>query len=684
MLRGRTLMTAAAVAVALLCTVPGIFAGTAPSVSAATYPLNATLADTTSAAADSLTVTPAQQQAIPKPRGLVKGVGEQRRNRPVIKPLIPLADRTDRQRVFLEYADTLRYVKPPVNLITGLAPEPYQLLIGNVKVRKDAMWMYCDSAHFYETGDNFEAFGNVRMEQGDTLFVYGDELNYIGEDELATMYSYPGKKVRLINRDVKLETDVFNYNLNENVGYYEVGGVLTDKTNRLTSTEGEYYPDTKMAYFYRNVQLTGLDENDTLRMYTDTLEYNTDTHVAIIVDRTRIISKDGDITTTSGMYDTNTGLADLYSRSTVHTRRGNTLTGDTIIYNKENGFGEAFGMVIMTDSARKSMVEGDYAYYNEITDSAVVIGRALAKEYSHGDTLYIHGDTIMTYLDPVDSTKITNVYHKVRFYRTDMQGICDSLSYAGADSVVYMYRHPVVWSDERQIFGNVIMLHLNDSTIDWARLPDFAFMAEHVGEDCYNQLTGSDMTAWFNDKSELYRLYVEGNLQMIMFPMENDSTYNKFAFVESSNLNAYFKDNNIDRAHIWPENNGNVTPLYLAKKSSYRLSKFAWYEDLRPMTPGDVFIVPQGMIDLIESAPPVKQRKRVQRGDAKPNESAPAEEPVAEGDSIPVPEAAEAPETENGDNDEGESAENEDDTVGPEESDDTAAEDPETTADGND
>ena len=71
------------------------------------------------------------------------------------------------------------------------------------------------------------------MEQGDTLFVYADELEYSGADEMAVLYADPGKKVRLINRDVKLSTDVFNYDLASNIGFYNVGGVLDDAVNTL-------------------------------------------------------------------------------------------------------------------------------------------------------------------------------------------------------------------------------------------------------------------------------------------------------------------------------------------------------------------------------------------------------------------------------------------------------------------
>lgn len=562
-----------------------------------------------------------------------------------IAPTVPAANRYQEGKVFLEHADLLHYEKIPVAEDAEEIPEQYQVLNGNVVMRKGDMFMYCDSAYFYEESNSFDAFGNVRMEQGDTLFVYADELNYDGASELAILYADFGKKVRLINKDVKLETDVFNYDMLNEVGYYTNGGVLTDKQNKLTSVAGEYHPDTKDAYFNYNVHLRSLQNADTLHIYTDSLDYNTATHVAKIVSKSEIVNSDGVIYSTSGIYNTDTGVGDLYKRSLVVTKRGSTLTGDTLFYDRTKGFGEAFGGVIVTDSVRQVSLHGEYGFYDEIADSAFVTIRALAKEYSRGDTLYLHGDTINAYTEP-DSTKVTNAFHRVRFYRSDMQGICDSLSMTDRDSIMYMYRHPVVWSDERQIFGNVIYLHLNDSTIDWARLPQFGFTAEHIAEDCYNQLSGTDLTAWFND-STLRRLYVEGNVQLIVFPMENDSTYNKYVQTESSYMDSYYDHNTVDSIHFWPETTTKVVPLYLARKNSYFLPKFAWYEDLRPWSPEDVFNVPQAMIDLINSADPVSstvvERKTKESERRRPNAAAPPE-PVPKTEKLPDnPDEPEAP-----------------------------------------
>lgn len=517
-----------------------------------------------------------------------------RDHKPVIRPTIPLADRHEPGKVFVEYADRLE--KP-------LGSEA-QILIGNVQFRKGDMFMYCDSARFYEENSSLEAFKNVRMEQGDTLFVYGDELYYDGMTELAELRAYPGKDVRLINRDVTLTTPVFFYDMPQDVGYYMVGGTLDDRTNKLRSQQGFYYPATKDAFFYLNVELTGPEENDTLKMYTDSLTYNTETGMAQLMCETLIVSNDGNITSTSGFYDTRTGIADLYERSTVRTNRGNTLTGDTLFYDRDEGFGEAFGNMVLTDSARQSSLLGDYGYYDEFRDSAFVTGNALAMEYSKKDTLYLHGDTITAYLKyftndslQSDSTKITNAYHRVRYFRNDIQGLCDSMSMVERDSILYMYYNPIVWYGDKQVVGNVIWVHMNDSACDWARLPEMGLMSQHIGEDCYNQLSATDMTVWMAD-STIERLYAEGNVQTIMFPMENDSTYNKFSFTESSYMDAYFEEGDIRRLTMWPETTGKVTPLYLAKRNSYYLPKFRWYGPLRPMSPAEVFDYPDEMADL--------------------------------------------------------------------------------------
>ncbi|MDE6283938.1 MAG: hypothetical protein K2L97_08125, partial [Muribaculaceae bacterium] len=197
----------------------------------------------------------------------------------------------------------------------------------------------------------------------------------------------------------------------------------------------------------------------------------------------------------------------------------------------------------------------------------------------------------------------------VKFYRIDLQGLCDSMTFVNSDSLLHLDRHPVVWNENKQIFGNQIIIHLNDSTVDWAKLPDFGFVAEHIDEEFYNQLTGKEMFATFVD-GELRHLDVSGNVQAIMLPQENDSTYNKIANLESSYLSADFLNQELTRMKLWPETSGTMTPLYLAKKQLYYLPAFRWFEPLRPTSPEDVMVIPAEMRELFDEPPFGTSRRR--------------------------------------------------------------------------
>lgn len=524
--------------------------------------------------------------------------------RPEIRPTIPTADRSRGDRVFLERADILHKT----------ASDSFMVLTGDVVFTKGPMIMRCDSAHYFTDTESLDAFGNVSMEQGDTLFIYADELNFDGVTEIATLYANPGKKVELINRDVKLETDVFVYDLGIDLGYYEVGGRLTDPNNTLTSLKGEYVPSSKEANFYIDVHLNSENESDTLDIYSDTLYYNTGTRVAELLSPSEVINARGTIYTSSGVYDSDSDRTTLFDRSLIVTKDGQTLTADTIFYNRSAGYGEAWGSMILTDTANNLQITGAYGYYNELADSSFVTGRALLKEFSGNDTLYLHsryiesfrridsidvpGDSLNEPYTRLDTTHIGVAYPRVRFYRSDMQGICDSLRFTEADSMLRMFINPVVWNEDQQIHGNIIEVHLNDSTMEWARLPEQGFAAQLIEGEHYNQLSGKEMLATF-ENGELRRLDINGNVEIIMYPEESDSTINKIVTAESSFLTALFRGRTTERIKMWPETTGKATPLFLALKSMYYLPKFKWFGDMRPLSPDDVFVVPEAMEKLM-------------------------------------------------------------------------------------
>lgn len=499
-----------------------------------------------------------------------------------ITPQVPKADRFQKNKVFLEYADKL--------IADEKMTPDFQVLKGNVKFRKEGMWMYCDSAYFYEKTNSLDAFGNVKMEQGDTLFVYADVLYYSGIDEVAQLRY----NVRLENRDVTLFTDSLDYDMADNLGYYFEGGKIVDSQNELSSVYGQYEPDTKNAEFLFDVELV----NEKYVMSTDTLHYNTNSKIADIVGYTTIVSDSNIIYTNKGWYNTQEEKATLYNRSLIVGKNNEKLTGDTVFYDRNKGYGEAFGRMELSDSVHSTILDGDYGYHNEKEHRSYATKRARAREFSQKDTLYLHGDTIRTYLDN-DSLRVLVACPNVRFYRLDVQGVCDSMAMEERDSILNMFKHPVIWSDARQIFGNTIHIHFNDSTVDYALLPNSAFVAEHLGEIYYNQLAGKKMKAYF-ESGEMRRLEVDGNVLVGMLPMENDSTYNKFFTTESSYLTVWLKPKQqIEEVKMWPEVTGKGIPLYKIKKSQLYLPGFKWYGAIRPKNPDDIFIIPKEMEELL-------------------------------------------------------------------------------------
>ena len=510
-----------------------------------------------------------------------------------ITPQIPKANRNQTNKVFLENADILS--------ANEAVSTDYQVLKGNVRFRRGNMYMFCDSAYFYPETSSLDAFGNVRMTEADTLWVYSDVLHYYGDQGVAELRS----NVRLENRSTTLLTDALDYEINSNVGYYFDGGTIVDNRNNteLSSQFGRYELDTKQAEFSRNVHLI----NDRYEMFTDLLDYNTQSHIAKISSQTLIVSDSNTINTTNGWYNTSADDATLYERALLTAKDGKTLEGDTVYYNRNRNYGEARGNVVITDPSNKVILDGDYGYHDDNAHYSYVTRHARAREFSQKDTIYLHADTLCTLINHIvndsvnDSVRVLRAFNQVRFYRSDVQGICDSLQLSEADTIINMYNHAVVWNLERQIFGDEINVHLNDSAADWATLPIGGFMAEHLGEIYYDQLSGKKMKAWFEEK-ELRRLDVDGNVQVIMFPEEKDSTYNKMVNAESSYMRLNLKPKQeVDRITMWPEVSGKVTPLYLAKKSDLYLPQFQWYDALRPKSPEDIYDVSDELKHLMQS-----------------------------------------------------------------------------------
>lgn len=456
------------------------------------------------------------------------------------------------------------------------------VVVGNVVFHHDSVYMYCDSAYYYDKISAFEAFSNVKMNQGDTLFLYGDRLFYDGNTQIAEVRM----NVRMENRNTTLLTDSLNYDRLYNVGYYFNGGTLMDEQNVLTSDWGEYNPGTKQSVFNYDVQLV----NPQFILTSDTLEYNTASKIADIVGPSDIVSDNNHIYSELGTYNTVTGKAYLYNRS-VLTNEGKQLTGDTLYYDRDAGTGEVFQDVVMNDTVNKNMMTGEYGYYNENTKYAFVTDRAVGVDYSQGDSLFLHGDTLMMktfYLDTDSMFREMRAFHKVRFFRTDVQGTADSLVFSTKDSCLTMYHDPILWNKNQQLVGEKICIYMNDSTIDWAHIINQALSVEHIDSTLYNQVTGKEMKAYFRNK-EMYKAEVIGSVRVVYYPMDSDSLLIGMNVSETSNLDLYLSNQKLEKMVMRPQSNGTLYPMTQIPAGKDKLDNFVWFDYIRPLDKDDIF-----------------------------------------------------------------------------------------------
>lgn len=479
------------------------------------------------------------------------------------------------KRVYLVHADELRYNQYQ----NGDA----QVLTGHVHFRHVGANLYCDSANFFQQTNSFEAFGHVRMVQGDTLSLTSDYAYYDGNEQIAqARYN-----VVLKHRKTTLYTDSLDYDRMYSFGNFFEGGKLVDNGSTLTSDWGEYHTDSKMAMFYYDVRL----RNKKFYLTTDSLFYDTRLSRAHIVGPSNITSGSSHIYSEDGYYNTKTEMSELFGRS-VMKDKGRSLVGDSVYYDSKNGLSHAYSNVVYVDSVNKNKMTGDYCEYNEETGYAMTTKRAVAIDYSQRDSLYMHADTFKVFTFNINTDSVyrkIHAYNKVRAYRVDVQAVCDSLVYNSQDSCMTMYRDPIVWNNGQQLFGEEIRAYMKDSTIDHVHVVGQAFSVEQLADSVhFNQVSSKEMMALFN-KGEVYETNATGNVLIVYYPMDDsDSTLIGLNYTETPKLRMFLEKRKMKK--IWMEKpTGVLYPMTQIPPSKYFLPGYAWFDYIRPLNRDDIF-----------------------------------------------------------------------------------------------
>ena len=462
-----------------------------------------------------------------------------------------------------------------------------QILVGHVQFSHDGVLLYCDSALYYESTNSFDAFGHVCMNQGDTLLLNSEVLYYNGLDQLArARYD-----VELEHGTMTIYTDSLDFDRLYNLGYYFEGGRVLDHDNELTSDWGEYSPSTHEAVFNYNVRLVNPAppaKPETV-LISDTLHYNTESAIAHIVGPSNIENGENHIYSERGYYDTQSKHSHLLERS-ILTNNGKRLVGDSVVWNDDVSIAEAYGDIIYTDEVNKNMFTGEYCYYEDITGFVMATDSAVAIDYSQQDTMFAHADTfkVFTYNIDTDSTyRIVHAYYHMRAFRKDVQAVCDSMVYDTRDSILTLYRDPILWQAGQQQLGEEIRIYFNNEYIDSIQVLRQALSVEKIDSIHYNQVAGQEMHTYLRD-GEVYLSTSEGNVFVNYYPFDDDSIMVELNHTETSLLKMYVKERKVD--HIWmPAATGVMYPIPLIPENMYYLDNFAWFDYIRPLDRFDIF-----------------------------------------------------------------------------------------------
>lgn len=462
-----------------------------------------------------------------------------------------------------------------------------QKLIGNVAFAQDNIKGYCDSAYLYESDNYLIAFGNnIRILIGDSVRLYGRRAYYDGNSKTAAI----AVGVKMEKSAACLLTDSLIYDLNEDCAYYLTGGRLYNEKDTLTSKQGRYYTKTEDAFAYKNVFL----RSDSYRMNCEALQYNTSSKTAFFISPTHLVATEdtSEIFTDRGWFDTERNLSVLAGNVKLLNKE-KRLFADSVYYDKELKFGHAWNNVTTVDTIQQYILKGNYFEYHDngavsfVTDSALLV---LIDE--HADSLFLHADTLQLLFDEQHETQWMKAFNKVKFYRSDLQGVCDSLVYLTHDSLITMFYNPVVWSSDYQLSADTIQFSILDSNNMKIDLCRAGFIAGSLYENTeFNQIKGTYITGLIKDNN-LYQVDILNNAECIYYLQEEDSSLIGINSSVTSEMRILLKNSKINQIRFYDQPDGTIYPDSKFEEKERRLQNFRWLDEYRPYAVPDLFCKP--------------------------------------------------------------------------------------------
>ena len=496
----------------------------------------------------------------------------------------------ERQQIEIEYAPYMDLEEdiPDATILTRDNSD-------QVHIKHKGIDMWCNKAIYYGKEDFIEAYGQVRIKQGDSIDMTSKYVEYSGKTQLA----YASGDVVLIDPNSKLYTDILYFDRIKQQAFYNTNGrVVRDTSGVITSTIGRYYLNSKKYQFLNNVKLV----NPEYVIDTDRLDFYTQSGYAFLFGPTTITSETSTIYCERGFYNTNNDTGYFVKKSRIDYDE-RIIKGDSMYFNRNTDFASATNNITVIDTLNKSTIKGHYAEVFRAKDSVFITKRALAITEQENDSLFVHSDTLMITGPPEE--RIVRGYYNAKMYKSDLSGKADSIHMnqkTGLTQLINFYdinaedsfskrRHPVLWHHENQITGDSIHLISNNKTetLDSLKVFENAFV---ISKDTlgtgYNQISGKRLNGLFVN-NELSTIDVIKNAETIYYLRNSENELVGIDKSKSGSIKIWVSKNAIDELRKLNQIGGMTYPESDFPENERILQGFNWREEERPQSVDDLF-----------------------------------------------------------------------------------------------
>jgi lipopolysaccharide export system protein LptA len=505
-------------------------------------------------------------------------------------------------------------------------------LAGNAAVKQGNTTIKGDSIVVNQLTGIAEVFGNVHINDADSVDTYSQYLRYLGKERVA----YLKKSVKLTDGKATLFTDDLEYNLATGIATYKNGGRVVNGKTILTSSDAVYYSDTKDVYFKKYVHLT----DPKYDIVADSLLYNTYRKEATFISPTRIKSKDGGvINTRNGTYNLETGQAEFYDRTSI-SDSSYFVTGGKIAYEEKAGILQIEENGKIVDSVNHVTILGGLLYLNKKDKSFLGTRKPIMIIYKNNDSTYVAADTLFSGIRKFNQQKKTTVdmrdtlskttsldisnsdsirmfpsaeakkdslnigkatpaqpdtiryflgFHHVRIFNDSLQAVSDSMYYSTEDSVFRLFKAPVFWNGKSQVSGDTMYLFTETQKPKRLYVFNNSMVINEADKEIYNQVAGRNLNAYFRDGSIDYVRVKGSPAESVFYPQDDDSAYIGMNRSSGDVIDVYFINKTLNRVKFINSVDGTLYPIRLTTNEQKFLKGFMWQDKRRPKNKLELF-----------------------------------------------------------------------------------------------